>query len=142
MAMSWKGSSHALNENEIEYINKVEWLWNHLSLMQRGKIESSVNSNILKQENSKHCFIGEAMCPMEITTVSHDNLFVDIFMGFGKIIFYDGPSYGCLLGRKVTREEKHILDDIYYAKIGNAEHQYKQANKLIRFYMFNRITIR
>ena len=139
MAMSWKDNSHALNGQELEYLNKVEWLWNHLSLLQRTKIASSATKNTLKQEHSRHCFIGEAMSSAKLNIVSHDNLFADVFMGFAKTIFYDGPSYDYLLGRKITKEEKEILDDIYYAKIGNAEHQYKRANELVRLYIFNNI---
>ncbi len=139
MAMSWKDNSHALNGHELEYLNKVEWLWNHLSLLQRAKIASSATRNTLKQENSRHCFIGEAIGSAKLNTVSYDNLFVDVFMGLAKTIFYDGPSYDHLIGRKITKEEKEMLDDIYYAKIGNAEHQYKQANELVRLYISNNI---
>lgn len=141
MAMSWKDNGHMLNRHEQEYLNKVEWLWNHLSSLQRAKIESSATCDTLKQENSKHCFIGQAIGSAKMSTVPHDNLLVDTFMGFAKAIFYDGPSYDHLLGRKVTKEEKDMLDDIYYAKIGNLEHQYKRANELVRFYIFNQVHV-
>lgn len=141
MAMSWKDNGHMLNRHEQEYLNKVEWLWNHLSSLQRAKIESSTTCDTLKQENSKHCFIGQAIGSAKMNAVPHDNLFVDAFTGFVKAIFYDGPSYDYLLGRKVTKEEKDMLDDIYYAKIGNFGHQYKRANELVRSYIFNQIHV-
>ncbi|MGB9003372.1 MAG: hypothetical protein WCC52_06175, partial [Nitrosotalea sp.] len=61
MAMSWYDSSHRLDTHELEYLKKVEYLWNHLSQPQRLAISSSVTSDTLRQEDSKHCFIGEAI---------------------------------------------------------------------------------
>lgn len=72
-------------------------------------------------------------------TVPHSNPFVCKVLEFTKMIFYDGPSYDNLLDRSVTREEKKILNDIYYAKIGDREHQYGRANELVRFHITNHL---
>ncbi|MDE1826802.1 MAG: hypothetical protein KGH83_04350 [Thaumarchaeota archaeon] len=141
MAMSWYDNSHRLDTHELEYLKKVEYLWNHLSQPQRLVILSSIVNDTLRQENSKHCFIGEAIGAKKRNTVLHNNSFVYKTIELTKMIFYDGPSYDNLLDRRVTREEKGILDDIYYAKIGNLEHQYKRANELIRFYMTNHLFV-
>jgi exopolysaccharide biosynthesis predicted pyruvyltransferase EpsI len=140
MAMSWYDNSHRLNTHELEYLKKVEYLWNHLSQPQRFVISSSVTSDTLRQENSKHCFIGEAASIKKRNGAPHNNSFVCKVLEFTKIIFYDGPSYDNLLDRRVTREEKKILNDIYYAKIGDREHQYRRANELVRFYIISHLS--
>ncbi|MDE1872758.1 MAG: hypothetical protein KGH99_04680 [Thaumarchaeota archaeon] len=137
MAMSWYDNSHRLDAYELEYLKKVEYLWSHLSQPQRLVISSSIANDTLRQENSEHCFIGEAIGAKKRNTVSHNNSFVYKAVELAKMVFYDGPSYDNLLDRRVTREEKEILDDIYYAKIGNREHQYKRANELIRLHIIN-----
>lgn len=137
MAMSWYDNSHRLNTHDLEYLKKVEYLWDHLSQPQKLAISSSVTSDTLRQENSKHCFIGEAIGVKKRNTAIHDNPFVCKVLEFTKMVFFDGPSYDNLLDRKVTREEKEILNDIYYAKIGDREHQYGRANELIRFHIIN-----
>ncbi len=137
MAMSWNDNSHMLNVHDLEYLNKIDWLWNQLSLSQRAKIGSSVTNNRLRQENSSHCFIGEAIDSTRKNRL-HRNLFENVFARVAKTIFYDGPSYKHLLDRKILKEEREILNDIYYAKIGNKEHQYKRANELVRLYVFGR----
>ncbi|MDE1726285.1 MAG: hypothetical protein KGH89_03365 [Thaumarchaeota archaeon] len=141
MAMSWYDNSHQLNIHELEYLSKVDWLWNQLSSLQRSKISSSVTSGTLRQENSRHCFIGEAIVVKNTNRISHGNSFVKRIIGFIKIIFYDGPSYDTLLHREVTREEKTMLNDIYYAKIGDSEYQYQRANELVRSYIANNLAI-
>jgi hypothetical protein len=140
MAMSWYDNSHRVDTHELEYLKKVEYLWNHLSQSQRLAILSSMTNNTLRQENSKHCFIGEAVGVKQKNTVPHNNSFVCKVLEFTKIIFYDGPSYDNLLDRRVTREEKKIINDIYYAKIGNKEHQYRRANELVRFHIINHLS--
>ncbi|MDE1828800.1 MAG: hypothetical protein KGI25_00605 [Thaumarchaeota archaeon] len=140
MAMSWKDNSHLVDVHELEYLNKIDWLWNHLSPLQKSRIKFSVDRDTLRQENSKHCIIGEAGRLNNTNIIQRDNLFLDIVFGFANTIFYDGPNYDYLLGKKITKEEKSILDDIYYAKIGTYEHQYKRANELVRFYIASHIT--
>ncbi len=140
MAMSWKDNGHTLDVQDLEYLSKIDWLWNHLSLSQKAKVGSSVTSNRLRQENSSHCIIGEAIRSAKtIETIYHENVLLDVFTCFVKTIFYDGPSYNYLLDRKVMKEEREILNDVYYAKIGNKEHQYKRANELVRLYVFCRL---
>lgn len=139
MAMSWHDNSHRLDMHELEYLKKVEYLWNHLSQQQRLAILSSIVNDTLRQESSEHCFIGEAIGTKKRNAVLHNNSFAYKAMELTKMIFYDGPSYDNLLDRKITRDEKEILDDIYYAKIGNLEHQYKRANELIRLHIIDRL---
>ncbi|NHI04453.1 hypothetical protein DYY67_1943 [Candidatus Nitrosotalea sp. TS] len=139
MAMSWYDNSHRLDTHELEYLKKVEYLWNHLSQTQRLAISSSIVNDTLRQENSKHCFIGEAIGTKKRNAVLHNNSFAYKAIELTKMIFYDGPSYDNLLDRRVTREEKEILDDIYYAKIGDLEYQYKRANELIRFHIISHL---
>ncbi|MGI0086544.1 MAG: hypothetical protein ACREBI_01090 [Nitrosotalea sp.] len=135
MAMSWYDNGHRLNTHDLEYLKKVEYLWNHLSQPQRLAISSSVTRDILRQENSEHCLIGEAIGVKKKNMAPHNHSFACKALEFTKIIFYDGPSYDNLLDRRVTREEKKILNDIYYAKIGNKEHQYRRANELVKFHI-------
>ena len=141
MAMSHKDNGHIPSVHELEYLNKIDWLWDRLSPQQRSKIESSVFSNTLRQENSKHCLIGEAVGASSADTIQHDSPILGVIFGLVKAIFYDGPSYEHLLGRRITKEERKILNDIYYAKIGNREHQYRRANELIRLYITNHVSI-
>ena len=135
MAMSWIDNSHRLNAHELEYLNKIDWLWSLLSPMQRSRVRFSISNDTLRQENSRHCIIGQAVVANRKNAISSSSLFLDIVIGLGNAIFYNGPSYDGLLGRKITGEEKKMLDDINYAKKGNKEHQYKRANELVRFYM-------
>ena len=139
MAMSWYDNGHRLDTHELEYLKKVEYLWNHLSQPQRLVILSSIVNDTLRQENSEHCIIGEAIGAKKRNAVLHNNSFVSKTIELTRMIFYDGPNYDNLLDRRITREEKEILDDIYYAKIGNLEHQYKRANELIRFHITNHL---
>lgn len=138
--MSWYDNRHPLSLHELEYLNKVDWLWSHLSIPQRSEIELSVTNDTLRQENSKHCFIGEAIEANRTNEIQGGKLFLDTILGLAKAIFYDGPSYDNLLERNITKEEKKMLNDIYYAKIGDIEYQYKRANELIRLYIVNRLT--
>jgi hypothetical protein len=135
MAMSWHDSSHRLNTHDLEYLKKVDYLWNRLSYPQRLVISSAITNNTLRQENSKHCFIGEAISVKKKNMAPHNNSFAYKILKVIKIMFYDGPSYDNLLDRAITREEKKILNNIYYAKIGNKEHLYKRANEVVRFYI-------
>ncbi|MGI0047594.1 MAG: hypothetical protein ACREBB_10485 [Nitrosotalea sp.] len=139
--MSWYDNSHTPNVHELEYLNKVNWLWSNLSVLQRSEIESSITNDTLRQENSKHCVIGEAMGVNRINAIPDRKLFLDRVLGLVKMIFYDGPSYDNLLERNITKEEKKMLNDIYYAKIGDAEYQYRRANELIRSHIVNRLTV-
>ena len=132
MAMSWYDNSHRLNTHELEYLKKVDYLWNRLSQSQRLGISSSVTNDTLRQENSKHCFIGEAIGMKKRNSAMHNNSIVCKILEFTRILFYDGPNYDNLLDRRITKEEKKILNDIYYAKIGNEEHQYRRANELVK----------
>lgn len=141
MAMSWYDNGHSLSVDDLEYLNKVNWLWNQLSAMQRTKIESSVTNGTLKQENSKYCVIGEAMRANKKSVVPDRNLLVNTILGFIKSIFYDGPSYENLLERELTKEEKKILNDIYYAEIGNHQYHYRRANELVRSYIIGQLTV-
>ncbi|MDE1861971.1 MAG: hypothetical protein KGI33_03555 [Thaumarchaeota archaeon] len=134
MAAPPHGSAHTIGKNEREYLGKVDWLWNRLSPQQRTRIRMSMISNTLRQENSKLCFIGQASSTMTAIPADHENVLSQIARGFASTIFYDGPNYLPLLGRKATPHEKRILDDIYYAKIGGREHRYKEATELIRRY--------
>lgn len=140
MAMSWKDSSHMPDAHELEYLSKIEWLWNNLSPQQRTRIRFSVDRDTLRQENSRHCIIGEAGSLSISDTAPSENIFLDMVFGFANSIFYDGPNYDHMLGKKATKEEKMILDDIYYAKIGPKGHQYKRANELVRLYMASHMT--
>ncbi|HJU13812.1 MAG TPA: hypothetical protein VJ792_05085 [Candidatus Nitrosotalea sp.] len=135
MAMSWKDSSHELNVHDAEYLGKLAWLWGNLLPAQRSRIESSVSKDTLRQEHSRHCIIGYAVGAGLANVAPRGNPFLGMVLGFANSIFYDGPNYDLLLGRKATRDERRILDDIYYAKIGNAEHQYRRANELVRLYI-------
>lgn len=141
MAMSWYDNGHSLSVADLEYLNKVNWLWNQLSAMQRTKIESSVINDTLRQENSKHCVIGEAMRANRKSVVLYGNPLVCTILGFIKSIFYDGPSYDNLLEREITKEEKEILNDIYYAEIGNYQYHYRRANELVRSYIIGQLTV-
>ncbi len=144
MAVSWYDKSHHYtpNTHELEYLNKINWLWNQLSALQRSEIESSVANDTLRQENSKHCFIGEAIGANKTNTVPNGNLIVDVIQGLIKSVFYDGPSYDKLLERDITEKEKKMLNDIYYAKIGDSQYQYRRANELVRSYIVSQLTNR
>src|SRR5574337_741599 len=139
--MSWNDNGRALNAYDLEYLSKIDWLWNRLSPLQRSKVKFSVDNGTLRQENSRSCFISQAVGINGLNAIPHENLLLDIVLGFANAVFYDGPSYDRLLGRKATREERWILDDIYYAKIGSGKHQYRRANELIRRYMLNGMTV-
>lgn len=141
MAMSWKDNGHTLNAHDLEYLRKIDWLWNHLSTTQKSRIRHSVDSDVLRQENSRHCIIGEAGTLNNPHFMPRDNLFLEMASCLANTIFYDGPNYDYLLGKKTTKEEKRLLDDIYYAKIGSCEHQYKRANELVRIYISGRMTV-
>lgn len=136
MAMSWDDNGHRLNTHELEYLKKVEYLWNRLSHPQRLAISLSIAEDTLRQENSEHCLIGEAISVKKKNRIEYNHSIASKILEFIKIIFYDGPSFDNLLDRSVTREEKKILNDIYYARIGNKEHQYKRANELVKFHIF------
>ena len=57
------------------------------------------------------------------------------------IIFFNGPSFNFLLNKKLSMDEKKILYDIYYAKLGNKEHQYQRATKLVTEFVFHQLII-
>ena len=128
-------SARTLGRKEIEYINKIQWLWSRLTSEQRSRIRSSMVNNTLRQENSRQCFIGQATGMSRKEDMRDGSLIFRIANMLKDAMFYDGPSYRRLLGRTATAQEKMILDDIYYAKIGTSGHQYQRANELIRYYL-------
>ena len=139
MAGSMGRRSHTPDPGEREYLVKIGWLWGRLTPDQRSRIEGSMSSDTLRQEHSRHCIIANAVGESVSETAHCANHLLSLLTGFANAIFYDGPSYEGLLGRKPTREERDRLDDIYYARIGSEEYQYTKANDLIRFYMSGRM---
>jgi hypothetical protein len=124
---------------EIEYLGKVEWLWQQLSSSQKYKISHAVTDGTLRQGSSKHCFIAEAISANKVkTSVSSYSLF-DKIMQLVTIVFYDGPSYDFLLDKKISSDDREKLNDIYYARMGDKEHQYQKATELVRTYVIHRV---
>lgn len=120
---------------EIEYLGKVEWLWQQLSPSQKYKIVYSVTDGALRQGSDKHCFIAEAISTNKVkTSVSNYSLFYKI-MQLVNTVFYDGPSYDFLLDKKISSDDRKKLNDIYYARIGDKEYQYQKATELVRAYV-------
>ncbi len=122
---------------EIEYLAKLDWLWQNLSLPQKSKIVRSVTDGSLRQGSDKHCFIAEAISASRIKSFFHNDSFVKKVLGLVRGIFYEGPSFEFLLEKKISNYDRKILDDIYYARIGNKEHQYQRATELARLYVSN-----
>ena len=135
--MSGTNSPEDYTVHEIEYLTKVDWLWQQLSPLQRSKVTYSVTDGILKQGSDKHCFIAEASTNKIKTPVN--NYLRDKFMQLVDIIFYDGPSYDFLLDTKISSDCRKKLNDIYYARIGNKEHQYHRATELVRSYVYHQL---
>jgi hypothetical protein len=128
---------YGFSAQEIDYLEKVEWLWQQLSPSQKSTIVYSVTDGTLRQGSGKHCFIAEAISANKIKTpVSNDSL-LDKIMRLVSIIFYDGPPYDLLLDKKISSEYRKKLNDIYYARIGDREHQYQKATELVRVYVTN-----
>lgn len=132
--MPWDPVMPALGADDLEYMQKIDWLWGSLSPYQRSKVTYSIDNGTLRQENSTSCLIGQAVGLHGLDALPRENPILDVLSAIANALFYDGPSYHQLLGRKATQEERRVLDDIYYAKIGGWEHQYARANHLIRRY--------
>jgi hypothetical protein len=126
---------HRFTSQEIEYIDKIDWLWQQLSPLQRSKIVYSVSRGTLRQGSDKHCFIAEAISVNVIQAPFRNYLMFDRIGRLFKSIFYDGPSYDFVLGRKISIEDRKMLNEIYYARIGKKEHQYQRATQLVRAYV-------
>ena len=123
-----------LPQDDVKYIEKLDWLWNQLSPIQRSQIAYSITTEILSQHSS-HCFIGEAISAKRIQVTAERKSLCGHIQRLVKTIFYDGPCYDDLLERKITAEDRKKLNEIYYAKIGTREHQYQRANRLVRVYV-------
>jgi hypothetical protein len=128
---------HQFTSQEIEYIDKIDWLWQQLSALQRCKIVYSVANGSLKQGSDKHCFIAEAISANVVKAPLRNYSILERVSRFVRSIFYDGPSYDHVLDRKITDEDRKILNDIYYARIGKKEHQYQRATRLVRACLTN-----
>jgi hypothetical protein len=128
-----------LTQNDIEYIEKLDWLWNQLSAIQRSQIIYSVTKGIPSQQSSFHCFIGEAIRAKRIQVTSERKSLCGHIQSLAKTIFCDGPCYDDLLERKLSAEDQKKLNEIYYARIGIREHQDQRANKLIRIYVTSKL---
>ena len=128
---------HEFTVHETEYLGKVDWLWRQLSPSQKYKIIYSVTNGTLRQGSCKHCFIAEAINAKVKTPVN--NYLLDKFMQFVNSVFYDGPSYDFLLDTKISLDDRKKLNDIYYAQIGNKEHQYRQATELVKAYVIRQL---
>ena len=125
-----------LTAQEIEYLEKVEWLWQQLSSLQRSKIVHSIDDGTLRQGSGKHCVIAEAISANNVKTIANPSLFENITQ-LVNAIFYDGPSYDFLFDKKISAEDRNKLNDIYYAKIGNKYHQYQKATELLKTHVIN-----
>ncbi|HXX05900.1 MAG TPA: hypothetical protein VEJ68_03670 [Candidatus Bathyarchaeia archaeon] len=123
-----------LSPCEIQYLEKVDWTWKQLVPSQKSRIVYSVYDGTLRQGSGKHCFIAEAININKIKT-PHDSHLLEKCIQFVSDIFYDGPSYDFLFDREITSHERKILDDIYYARIGNREYGYQRATELVRMYV-------
>jgi hypothetical protein len=119
---------------EIEYLGKVEWLWQQLSPSQKYKIVYSVTDDTLRQGSGKHCFIAEAISANKVKTSVSNHSLLDKIMKLVSTVFYDGPSYDFLI-KKISSDDRKKLNDIYFARIGNREHQYQKATELVRAYV-------
>jgi hypothetical protein len=128
--------------HETEYLEKVNWLWHQLSHSQKSKIVYSVTDGTFRQGSGKHCFIAEAINANKVKTPVN-NYLLDKFMQLASTVFYDGPSYDFLFDTKISSDDRKKLNDIYYARIGNREHQYQRATELVRAYVIRQfITIK
>ena len=123
---------------EMEYLGKVDWLWRQLSPSQKSKIVYSIIDNTLRQGSGKHCFIAEAISANKVKTPVNNYLF-DKFMQLVSTVFYDGPSYDFLLDTKISPDDRKKLNDIYYARIGNREHQYQRATELVKSHIIRQL---
>lgn len=139
MAVSMKDSVHMPDADEMGYLRKIDWFWGRLTPSQRSRIESSISGHTLRQEHSRHCIIANAVGATHSEPAPQRNPFLAMAAGLANAIFYDGPNYEVLLGRKPAAEERALLDDIYYARIGGLEYQYKKANDLVRYYISGRM---
>ncbi len=127
-----------LTQNDIEYMENLDWLWNQLSPMQRSQIVYSVTKEILSQQSRSHCFIGEAIGAKRIQVISERKSLFGHILRLVNTIFCNGSCYDDLLERKLSTEDKKKLNKIYYAQVGITEHQYQRANKLVRVYITSR----
>ena len=116
------------DEANLEYLQKIDWLWKQLSDAQRSRIRDAVMEGTLKQHNGEHCINGNALGTKNTNPVHTGGFMVSTL---ARIIFYDGPSYDGLVPRKLTGQVRKIVDVIYYARIGGDQHQYERANRLI-----------
>lgn len=122
---------HDFTADETEYLGKVDWLWRQLSPSQKYKIIYAVTDGTLRQGSGKHCFIAEAINANKVKTPVN-NYLLDKFIQLVNNVFYDGPSYDFLLDTKISPGGRKKLNDIYYAQIGNKEHQYQRATELVK----------
>ena len=122
-------------QQEIEYVEKVDWLWQRLSAAQRSQIVQSVTDGTLRQESGKRCFIAEAIKANRARVSSCHLSLIKRILRIGHALFYDGPSYDFLFHAKTCIEDREKLNDIYYARIGNKEHQYQLATDLVRAFV-------
>lgn len=135
MPGTYNPESYRFTAQETEYLNKVEWLWDQLSSIQRSKIVYSVTNGTIRQGSGKHCFIAEAISANIVEVPLCNYSFFDKIVRLVRAIFYEGPSFDFLLDRKISVEDRKKLNDIYYARIGNKEHQYRRATELVRTYV-------
>lgn len=112
-------------------------MWQQLSLSQRSKIVHCASDGSLRQGSGKHCFIAEAISANKIKSPMYNDSLIDKALRLVRGIFYEGPSFEFLLEREISNEARKKLDDIYYARIGNREHQYRRATELVRSYVSN-----
>jgi hypothetical protein len=136
---SKSGQRQIQNQNDKQYMERLEWLWSQLTPLQRSQIAYSVGEKILRQQSSSHCFIGEAIYIKKIQGTMERRSICDHIQSLLKTIFWNGPSYDDLLEEKVSAEDKKKLDEIYFAQIGPREHQYQRANNLVRGFVANKI---
>jgi hypothetical protein len=119
---------------EMEYLGKLDWAWYQLLPQQRSNIVNSVIDGTLRQGSNKHCFIAEAMSTNRKISVYNDSL-LDKISRIVKAVFYQGPSFDLLFHRDFSAEDRKKLNDVYYARIGDREHQYQKATELVRVYV-------
>ena len=131
MSGTYPPEDYGFTVHETEYLEKVDWLWRQLSPPQKYKIIHSVTDGTLRQGSGKHCFIVEAINANKVKTPVN-NYLLDKFMQLASTVFYEGPSYDFLLDTRISSDDKEKLNDIYYARIGNKEHQYKRATELVK----------
>ena len=138
MSGTYPPEDHSFTVHETEYLGKVDWLWRQLSPSQKYKIIHSLTDGTLRQGSGKHCFIAEAISANKIKT-QVDNYFLHNFMYLVSAVFYDGPSYDFLLDIEISLDDRKKLNDIYYARIGNREHQYQRATELVKAHVIRQL---